>query len=219
MINFFFKEKFTILLGLLLIYVVATPFFAQVINESFFLDIIFSAVMVSAILTLSREKKSRFVVILLVLPCLVLLWLHLPDNSAEILLAGTALQAVFNFFMVFIIVWLVFQAPVITRDILSASIVAYLFVALFFAKSFLVLEILSPGSFSISSDRIMTDPSVMKYFSFVTLTTLGYGDVVPISDQAKTMAISEALIGQIYLTVLIARLVGVYASRSHTQKD
>jgi len=217
-INFFFKEKFTILLGLLLIYVVATPFFAQVINESLFLDIIFSAVMVSAILTLSREKKSRIVVILLVLPCLVLLWLNLPDNSAEIFLAGTALQAVFNFSMVFIIMWLVFQAPVITRDILSASIVAYLFVALFFAKSFLVLEILSPGSFSISSDRIMTDPSVMKYFSFVTLTTLGYGDVVPISDQAKTMAISEALIGQIYLTVLIARLVGVYAAGHHTQK-
>lgn len=218
MINFFFKEKFTILLGLLLIYVVATPFFAQVINESLFLDIIFSAVMVSAILTLSREKKSRIVVILLVLPCLVLLWLNLPDSSAEIFLAGTALQAVFNFSMVFIIMWLVFQAPVITRDILSASIVAYLFVALFFAKSFLVLEILSPGSFSISSDRIMTDPSVMKYFSFVTLTTLGYGDVVPISDQAKTMAISEALIGQIYLTVLIARLVGVYAAGHHTQK-
>lgn len=218
MINFFFKEKFTILLGLLLIYVVATPFFAQIINESFFLDIIFSAVMVSAILTLSREKKSRFVVILLVLPCIVLLWLHLPDSSAEIFLAGTALQAVFNFFMVFIIMWLVFQAPVITRDILSASIVAYLFVALFFAKSFLVLEILSPGSFSISSDRIMTDPSVMKYFSFVTLTTLGYGDVVPISDQAKTLAISEAFIGQIYLTVLIARLVGVYAAGNHGQK-
>jgi hypothetical protein len=217
-INFFFKEKFTILLGLLLIYVVATPFFAQIINESFFLDIIFSAVMVSAILTLSREKKSRFVVILLVLPCIVLLWLHLPDSSAEIFLAGTALQAVFNFFMVFIIMWLVFQAPVITRDILSASIVAYLFVALFFAKSFLVLEILSPGSFSISSDRIMTDPSVMKYFSFVTLTTLGYGDVVPISDQAKTLAISEAFIGQIYLTVLIARLVGVYAAGNHGQK-
>lgn len=217
MIKFFFKEKFTILLGLLLIYVVATPFFAQVINESFFLDIIFSAVMVSAVLTLSREKKSRFVVILLVLPCLVLLWLHLPDSSDEIFLAGTALQAVFNFFMVFIIMWFVFQAPVITRDILSASIVAYLFVALFFAKSFLVLEILSPGSFSISSDRIMADPSVMKYFSFVTLTTLGYGDVVPISDQAKTMAISEALIGQIYLTVLIARLVGMYAA-GHLQK-
>jgi hypothetical protein len=217
-INFFFKEKFTILLGLLLIYVVATPFFAQVINESFFLDIIFSAVMVSAILTLSREKKSRVVVILLVLPCLVLLWLHLPDSSDEIFLAGTALQAVFNFFMVFIIMWFVFQAPVITRDILSASIVAYLFVALFFAKSFLVLEILSPGSFSISSDRIMTDPSVMKYFSFVTLTTLGYGDVVPISDQAKTLAISEAFIGQIYLTVLIARLVGVYAAGHHGQK-
>lgn len=219
MINKIFKDKFTILLGLLLVYIIATPFFTSIIKQELFLNITFTAVMLSSILTLSRKKKSRIAVILLVLPCLVFLWLHLSDSSAEIFLAKTALQAVFTLFMVFIIMLFVFQAPVITRDILSASIVAYLFVALFFAKSFLVLELLSPGSFSISSDRIMTDPSVMKYFSFVTLTTLGYGDVVPISNQAKTMVISEAFIGQIYLTVLIARLVGVYAAGQHRQKE
>jgi voltage-gated potassium channel Kch len=218
-IKFFFKEKFTILLGLLMVYVIVTPFFESIINQEIFLDVTFSAVMLSAILTLSREKKSRIAVILLVLPCFALIWFKLPDSSTEIFLAEAALQALFDFFMIVIIIWFVFHSPVITRDILSASIVAYLFVALFFANSFLVLEILSPGSFSIPNELIKADPTVLKYFSFVTLTTLGYGDVVPISNQAKTMVISEAFIGQIYLTVLIARLVGVYAAGQQKQKE
>ena len=217
MINFFFREKFTILLGLLLTYVLLTPFFPAIVDQDLLLTITFSAVMVSAVLTLSREKKSRIVVVLLVVPSLVLIWLKLSIFSSELILAGVVLQAVFDLFMVFIIILFVFKSPVITRDILSASIVAYLFVALFFANAFLALELISPDSFFISHDLLIKDPSVFRYFSFVTLTTLGYGDVVPISSQAKTLAIGEALVGQIYLTVLIARLVGGYAAEHYQQ--
>ena len=217
MINFFFREKFTILLGVLLIYVIATPFFSSIINEDLWVDITFSAVMVSAVLTLSRDKKSRILGVLLAAPCLVLIWLKLSIPSSELILAGVVLQAMFNFYMVILIIIFVFHAPVINRDTLSAAIVAYLFVALFFANAFLCLELISPGSFSTSHNQLMADPGVLRYFSFVTLTTLGYGDVVPISSQAKTLAIGEALIGQIYMTVLIARLVGVYAAGNHQQ--
>lgn len=150
-------------------------------------------------------------------PGLVLIWLRLSISSSELMLAGVVFQAVFDFYMVSIIILLVFQAPVITRDILSAAIAAYLFVALFFENAVWALELISSGSFSISHDFLVKDPSVFRCFSFVTLTTLGYGDVVPISSQAKTMAIGEALIGQIYMTVLIARLMGVYASGRHQQ--
>jgi len=218
-IKFFFQEKFTILLGVLLVYVIATPFFALVIDEELFLNITFSAVMLSAVLTVSQQKKSRIAVILLVLPCLVFIWLKFSAPSSEIILAGVVLQALFNFFMVFIIILFIFETPIITRNTISAAIVAYLFVALSFTNLFLVLELIFPGSFSISHDQIMANPSILRYFSYVTLSTLGYGDVVPISSQAKTMAIAEALIGQIYLTVLIARLVGVYAAGYHSKKE
>ena len=69
---------------------------------------------------------------------LVLLWLKLSIHSSEIILAGVMLQAAFDFFMILIIIYFIFQAPVISRDVLSASIVAYLFVVLFFANSFFV---------------------------------------------------------------------------------
>ncbi len=219
MVKFIFQEKFTILLIFLLIYVILTPFFALVLNEELLLNISFSAVMLSAVLTVSQKKKSRIVFVLLVLPCLVFIWIKLTVTSSEMFLAGVVLQALFNLFMVFVIILFIFEEPVITRNTISAAVVAYLFVALFFTNLFLMLELIFPGSFSIGHGQIMADPSVLRYFSFVTLSTLGYGDVVPITSQAKTMAIAEALIGQIYLTVLIARLVGVYATQYHSKRE
>ena len=211
--------KFIFLLIFLLIYVILTPFFALVLNEELLLNISFSAVMLSAVLTVSQKKKSRIVFVLLVLPCLVFIWIKLTVTSSEMFLAGVVLQALFNLFMVFVIILFIFEEPVITRNTISAAVVAYLFVALFFTNLFLMLELIFPGSFSIGHGQIMADPSVLRYFSFVTLSTLGYGDVVPITSQAKTMAIAEALIGQIYLTVLIARLVGVYATQYHSKRE
>jgi hypothetical protein len=217
MIKIFFREKFTVLLGFLLLYVIATPFFASLLKEDLFLNITFSAVMFSAVLTVSQRKKSRIAAVLLVLPCLVFIWLKLSVDNSQIIMAGVVLQACFDFFMVFIIILFIFETRIITRNIISASVVAYLFVALLFANLYLILELVVPGSFSVSHDLVMADPDTLRYFSYVTLSTLGYGDVVPISSQARTLAIAEALIGQIYLTVLIARLVGVYASEYHKE--
>jgi voltage-gated potassium channel Kch len=52
-----------------------------------------------------------------------------------------------------------------------------------------------------------------EYFSFVTITTLGYGDITPVTDKASALALIEAFVGQIYLVVLVAWLVGMYVSR------
>ncbi|MCP3942866.1 MAG: two pore domain potassium channel family protein [Desulfobacteraceae bacterium] len=206
-------------MAILLIYVIATPFFALIMNEKLFLNIAFSAVMLSAIMTVSHKKKSRIWVVLLGFVCLVFIWLKVSIITSEIMLASVVLQALFNFFMVFIIILFIFETTVITRNTISAAVVAYLFVALSFADLFLMVELISPGSFSISHDRIMLDPSVLRYFSFVTLSTLGYGDIVPISSPAKNLVVAEALIGPIYLTVLIAKLVGGYGAQHHTKKE
>jgi hypothetical protein len=59
----------------------------------------------------------------------------------------------------------------------------------------------------------------MRYFSFTTLTTLGYGDIVPHSAGARTLAVLEAVTGQIYLTVLVARLVGLYIVHESNRRN
>ena len=59
----------------------------------------------------------------------------------------------------------------------------------------------------------------LSYFSFVTLTTLGYGDIVPISGPAKTASTLEAIVGQLYIALLVARLVGLHAAQSMANKN
>jgi hypothetical protein len=62
------------------------------------------------------------------------------------------------------------------------------------------------------------EPTAVLYFSFATLTTLGYGDIVPVSAIARTLATLEAITGQLYLAVLVARLVGLHIAESLEHK-
>jgi hypothetical protein len=78
---------------------------------------------------------------------------------------------------------------------------------------FYFLELAHPGSFSFAeaSDQ---DVGSLLYYSFITLATVGYGDIVPLTSPARSLAALEAIMGQLYLAVTIARLVGVHASQS-----
>ena len=84
-----------------------------------------------------------------------------------------------------------------------------------------MMDSLVPGSLRHGQDQAFT-AAEMVYYSFVTLTTLGYGDIVPVSPSARALATLEALTGQLYLTVLVARLVGLHithASRRRSAED
>ena len=102
----------------------------------------------------------------------------------------------------------------IDEERMFASLSLYLLFGLIFALIFAVIEEFLPGSFhypdTLSPDTGTRPLSQLFYFSFVTLATLGYGDIVPISGPAKGMAILEAVIGQMYLVVVVARLVSLY---------
>lgn len=63
-------------------------------------------------------------------------------------------------------------------------------------------------------EALETGLSGFSYYSFVTITTLGYGDVTPVSTQARSLALLEAVLGQLYIAILIARLVGSHLAQS-----
>jgi hypothetical protein len=79
---------------------------------------------------------------------------------------------------------------------------------------FVVVETLHPGSFKIPEVQGLETTRQFVYYSFVTLTTLGYGDITPITSMARSLCILEAVIGQLYLVVQVAWLVGVHVSQS-----
>lgn len=108
----------------------------------------------------------------------------------------------------------VFESGRIDEERIFASLSLYLLFGVFFSLIFAVIEESMPGSFhyqdTLLPNTVARPLLQLFYFSFVTLATLGYGDVVPISGPAKGMAILEAVIGQMYLVVVVSRLVSLY---------
>lgn len=92
-------------------------------------------------------------------------------------------------------------------ETLWGCVASFVLLGPIFAMIYNLIEALQPGSLSASS------PAELQYFSFVTLTSLGYGDIVPQSDLARHTAVLQALTGQLFLTIFIGRLVGVALSR------
>jgi len=105
----------------------------------------------------------------------------------------------------------VFREGRVSSARVQGAVAAYLLLGLAWAHAYRVVTYLRPGSFHISFGR---SSSLVEwyYFSFATLTTLGYGDIVPVSTSARSLAISESLCGQLYLTILIAHLVAMRVS-------
>ncbi len=126
------------------------------------------------------------------------------DRAAALLLIGLSL------FVLGLVLARVVTTERVGADAICGAIAVYLLIGVVWAVCYSVIEALAPGSFG------FTDPSFDKawnellYFSLVTLTTLGYGDITPVGAVARIWSALEAVTGTLYLAVLIARLVSLY---------
>ncbi len=215
----FKKKKFTFLLGFLFLYAMAVPFFETFLHQRLFLSSTFSAVLVSAVLVVSEHRKSLLLLLAIATPCFLVVWLKHVVPYDEILVMEVIFRLIFNGFMIYVVAHYILRTDTVSRDTISAALIGYLLLALLWSNLYYLLELLIPGSFTLSHELIRSDPSSLRYFSFVTISTLGYGDISPITPQSRSLATMEALIGQIYLAVIIARLVGIYTAISFENKD
>ena len=111
-------------------------------------------------------------------------------------------------------VWAVLSEPTVTGDTLAGAVAAYLLIGITFGLGYGLLEQISPGSFrdTLRAGRLV-HPAEFIFFSFVTLTTVGYGDIIPWSGHARSLVILESVLGIMYPAVLIGRLIGLHISR------
>ncbi len=106
-----------------------------------------------------------------------------------------------------------FSERMVTADTIQGGVVVYFLSGLLWAFFYQTLFLFNPDAI-LFSDHALDEFSDMIYYSFVTMTTLGYGDITPVSRMAKNLAVLEAVWGQTYLAVLVARLVGLHLSSS-----
>ena len=210
------QSRFFMLLFCLFVYFGIAPLLGNFTHIRIITDIIFTVILFSTIFAVSEKRRHRIIATLLAAPMLFAVWDHYVKPLPAIILAGNIFEALFFAFCVVLILRYVFSKDHVDLDVISAAVVVYMFIGIFWSALYTILEHMAPGSFNMNPALLEVGGNIgqFNYFSFVTLTTLGYGDITPVSSPAKHFAVLEALIGQLYLTVLIARLVGVHISQS-----
>ncbi|NIO10972.1 MAG: hypothetical protein GTO40_24365 [Deltaproteobacteria bacterium] len=167
----------------------------------------------------------RIIALVLLVCALIGTWFGYIADRPIIDLGGTVFKVSFLGFILILIATDVFEQEIVTVDTISGAICIYLLIGLMWAELYSLIEFIQPGSFTIQKflpDAPGYNPQhqnpLFLYYSFVTLTTLGYGDITPLSPPARAFSFLEAVVGQIFVAVMIARLVGLHIAHS-SKKD
>ena len=191
------------------------PFVEEVRGGDIIVSILLSLVLISAVLAVSNRRRTLVVAVLLAIPTVGSRWINhfrphmLPP--AIFLVGGLLLIA----FVVVHLMRFVLGAPSVNLEVLCASVSAYLMLGLLWTLAYWLVAAISPTAFAFNT-ATGTKESMHGfnafYFSFVTLSTVGYGDITPVSKVARMLAALEAMTGLLYVAVLIARLVALYST-------
>ncbi len=214
-----FKRRFLALLLLILAMLIIVPLADELVRLRMLMDIFWSAIFIAVIYAVSQKKHHILVGVLLALPMLGSIWSRYFVQYSALEVVGGLCGAAFFIFAIIQILIFVYTQKEVTRDLIAGAAIVYLLMALAWSFIFGVVESLNPGSFSIPDIEGISTSRSFLYYSFVTITTLGYGDITPVTSLARSLCILEAVIGQLYLVVQVAWLVGVHVSQSMLKKS
>ncbi|MFD2111772.1 potassium channel family protein [Thiorhodococcus fuscus] len=208
-------RRFAYLLGTLLLLILLHPLLVGLAGESVFFDVFLSMVVIASVYAVPSNSLTRMVFFVLTAPVLGARWLMYLVSNDAIILIGLAASAAFIALSAARILSYVMTQRTVTTEIILAALCVYLLFGVAWGLTYALIEQAMPGAFQIpgmAPDSAILQP--LLYFSLVTLTTVGYGDISPQLPFAQAWANIEALLGQIYLAVLVARLVGIQVAQS-----
>lgn len=209
--------KFALLLFVLLCIIVTYPFVAYYpwLNKT--VVVIGLGTVLAALWAVSDSRVAFILTALLAVPAVVANLLNSVSSSDQY--AYFAIPLAFAFYMMvnLKIMRTVLKADVVNWDILCGAISVYLLLGMNWTLIYTFLDMLNPNSFGIHAkfheDGVIGNKDFF-YFSFVTLTTLGYGDIIPLAVPARVFAVLEALIGQLYIAVIIGKIISASPLRN-----
>jgi hypothetical protein len=203
------------LLIALVLLIVASPFVAELPGGTSIEAVLMTVVLLAAVFAVGARRRTLCLAALLAVPAVSGKWLHhlRPDLFPHVAFLVSAL--VFVGFIIVNLLGFVLRAPRVNGEVLCASVSAYLLVGLLWAFAYAIVGIASPDAFAFNlpgtQGQVIEGPNAF-YFSFVTLSTVGYGDITPVSPVARMLAVVEATTGMLYVAVLIARLVSLHTT-------
>jgi hypothetical protein len=208
-----FRHSVAWFLGTLVALFVTAPLFEVPPNGPIIRSLAGSFTMVAAVLAVGGRRASLAMAAILVIPVMIGWWLE--HHRSE----GVAFQwfiGAFLLFLSFVIAQFfrfILRAPQVNSEVLCAGISIYLLLALWWTAAYSLTARLVPGSFGgLPASSPILEGFEALYFSLVTLTTVGFGDITPLSRPARMLAMVEALTGTLYMVVLVSRLVSLHTS-------
>jgi hypothetical protein len=218
----FLSGRFSVLLIAFFLLFLLEIFFANHPLMRYFIPLLLIVMLLASISAFRDYRMISSIAAVLGLIAVALRWVTYVNQSYVLGLLGGSIGALFFAFIAVLILAAVLQDQIVTGDTISGALCVYFLIAMVWALLFMLMESVHPGSFQITAgEKVATAPahpyappvSVFLYFSLVTLSTVGYGDIIPLTASARGLAALEGIVGQFYLAVLIARLVGLYTSR------
>jgi hypothetical protein len=202
----YWKRRYTILFYTLLLTLVMTPLITTFELTGALFDFLLVLSLLAAVLPVDTALSRR-----VVLPVAALFWLARPltvwFDHPLISAVTLGLWTLMGLIAAAVALRFAMSATRVDGEHLYAALSAYLLAGIFFGLFYWVLEQIRPGTFTSAGEFSRMSAF---YFSFVTLATVGYGDIVPRTDVARGLAIVEGVGGQLFLAVMVARLVSLY---------
>ena len=196
------------------------PFFGD--NLVFIQKILWIATLLTGLWLVTHNRRLLLVGGILAVPILVVSGTSLVGESIAPILATSCITLILLLFIIIHLLRFVVLTKRVSSDLIFASLCVYLLLGMIWAYIYFVMALLIPETFFINTGTGGTYSVLLReflYYSYVTLTTLGYGDITPGTSSARSWAAMEAIVGQLYLTVVVARLMGLYIANELKESD
>ena len=216
------EKNFTWLLSALLVFLIVMPLAADLgaISIDNMRLLMFTSLFAFGVWSLRGFGRLFPVAIGLAAAGIVLTALTVATPGDSYSYASLAAAAGFIIVAVWCVATHVLASRAISANRVVGAVTLYLLFGVLWAIVYAVVERANPGSFTGVSEPLTQGWSTdWLYFSFVTMTTLGYGDITPISATARTFAYLQAVFGQFYIAILVAGLVSAYITQHLTSSD
>lgn len=211
----YFSEYYSLLLILLFLLFILRPYDRGPTYLAIWKGCL-TLVFFTSIFNCKHHRNIQILAIILGIPTFIMTWVNLFDRNEIMLVINACLSVLFIGTIAASILYDVIMRARVTLETLRGVICAYFMIAFAFGYMYYLIEFIQPGTLFFSNQTVSIHAfshffSETLYFSFVTLLTIGYGDITAIRDIGQSTAVIEGIIGQFYIAILVARIVSVYS--------